>query len=329
MDDRTRRITPIFLFSLPRSGSTLTQRILATHAEIETVSEPWILLPFLYTRRRDGVYTEYGHRVAYEAIEDFCEGLPGGDEQYLAEIKEFTLRLYERRSHENARYFLDKTPRYHLVSAEIMRLFSDARFIFLWRNPLAIVASIIETWGKGRWNLFEFEIDMFEGLDRLVATYRESPDRAYSIRYEDLTAGGAAAWEKLFGQLGLRFDEAQMARFDEVSLPGRMGDQTGRKAYDALSQEPLDKWKKVLASPLRKWWCRRYLRWIGEDRLRVMGYESAALLRELDSIPARPGTVISDVVWMLLGRGGRLLEPWIIRDKLARLRRRKRLHTHS
>jgi hypothetical protein len=42
------RPTPLFLLSLPRSGSTLAQRILAAHAGIATTSEPWILLPYLY-----------------------------------------------------------------------------------------------------------------------------------------------------------------------------------------------------------------------------------------------------------------------------------------
>jgi hypothetical protein len=131
MNDVTTGITPIFLFSLPRSGSTLTQRILATHHAVETVSEPWILLPFLYSRVREGVYAEYGHRVAFEAIEDFCSELPGGSEAYLGEIKELALRLYRLRAKAGTQYFLDKTPRYHVISAEIVRLFDDARFVFL------------------------------------------------------------------------------------------------------------------------------------------------------------------------------------------------------
>jgi hypothetical protein len=42
------RPTAIFLLSLPRSGSTLAQRILAAHEGIATTSEPWILLPYGY-----------------------------------------------------------------------------------------------------------------------------------------------------------------------------------------------------------------------------------------------------------------------------------------
>lgn len=328
MTDATRRITPVFLFSLPRSGSTLTQRVLATHPAVETVSEPWILLPFLYTRIRDGVYAEYGHRVAFDAIEDFCAGLPGGAGDYLAEIKELALRLYARRARPETLLFLDKTPRYHLVAAEIIRLFTEARVIFLWRNPLAVIASLIETWGKGRWNIYEFEIDLFEGLERLVAAFREAGERAFAVRFEELATGEGDAWRRLFGHLGLEFDEAQSAQFSEVELPGRMGDPTGKKVYTTLSQEPLDKWKGVLASPIRKMWCRRYVRWIGAERLRIMGYDADALIGELNSIPSRPGTVVSDIARMAFGLAVRAFEPWIMRDKFLRLRRRRRIHSH-
>ena len=40
-------IRPIFIFSAPRSGSTLLQRVLAAHTQVATASEPWILLPLL------------------------------------------------------------------------------------------------------------------------------------------------------------------------------------------------------------------------------------------------------------------------------------------
>lgn len=322
-------ITPIFIFSLPRSGSTLTQRILATHPSVATASEPWILLPFLYSRIPNGVYAEYSHRVAFKAIEDFCADLPGGPSDYLEEVRELALRLYRRRAGPNARYFVDKTPRYYVISSEIMRLFPEALFVFLWRNPLAIIASIVETWGRGRWNLYEFDFDMFDGLEGLAATYGAAGDRAWSVRYEDLIAEGAEARERLFAQLGLAFDEARTAEFSRVALTGRMGDQKGIGAYSALSEQPTAKWKQTLAGPVRKMWCRRYLRWIGKDRLAIMGYDIDTLRQELDSIPTRFGTVASDILRMLFGLAVRTLEPWIVRDKLARLRRGDRLHAHS
>ena len=39
-------------------------------------------------------------------------------------------------------------------------MFPDAKVIFLWRNPLAVVASIVETWTKGKWNVDRWQGDL-------------------------------------------------------------------------------------------------------------------------------------------------------------------------
>src|SRR5436190_10218489 len=164
-------IRPIFLFSVSRSGSTLLQRVIAAHDGVATVSEPWLLIPHAYTLRPDGVRAEYIHRLLVSAIGDFVEELPNGLDDYRREIREFAIRLYEKAAGSDARYFVDKSP-YNLVADEIIRLFPDGKFIFLWRNPLSIMASIIETFHEGRWSPTVCRTDMFVGLPRLISAYR-------------------------------------------------------------------------------------------------------------------------------------------------------------
>jgi Sulfotransferase family len=138
-------INPIFIFSISRSGSTLVRRVIAAHNGVATVSEPWIPLPYLCALRSRGVRAEYEHGLMLTAIEDFCRELPAEEEDYRAELRSFVLRLYEKAADGEARSFLDKSPPYCLIAEEIMRLFPSGKFVFLWRNPLSIVASIIET----------------------------------------------------------------------------------------------------------------------------------------------------------------------------------------
>src|SRR5688572_7827725 len=133
---------PIFLFSLPRAGSTLVQRVIASHDDVHTVSEPWLLLPFLYALRTDGARAEYWHEAGAEALADFCGALPGGEDEYRAAVRELAERLYSAATPDGPRYFLDKTPHYHVIADEVMRTFPDAKFVFLWRNPLAALASL-------------------------------------------------------------------------------------------------------------------------------------------------------------------------------------------
>jgi len=292
---------PIFLFSLPRAGSTLLQRILGAHRDIATASEPWLLLPLLYSLKADGARTDYGHRLAVTGIEDLCALLPKGKEDYLAEIRETALRLYAKAAKREVRYFLDKTPRYHLIAREIISLFPDAKHVFLWRHPLATLGSFIEYFGQGRWNLYGYRVDLFDGIANLTTAFTQSQTKVHALRFEDLITSRDATLEKLFAYLELPFDATAADAFSQVKLPGRLGDAGGSTTYTQLEPEPLDKWKRTLRNPLRKRWARRYLEWIGAERLRVMGYSLETLLGELDGVPFSAQYVLSDLVRMSYG----------------------------
>jgi hypothetical protein len=323
------RPTPLFLLSLPRSGSTLAQRILAAHGAIATVSEPWVLLPYLYTLRERGIYAEYNHRALAQAVEDFCKVLPGGREDYIAEIGEFALRLYSKASPNDTRYFLDKTPRYHLISDEIFATFPDGKYLFLWRNPLAVAASIMETWAGGKWNLYRFKVDLFDGIESLIRTYEHHKDKVHAMRYEALVTEPEKAWSDVFRYLDLSFDRSVLEQFGCVELNGRKGDRSGTEEFVEISSEPLVRWRRTLNNPVRKAWCRRYLRWIGRERLTVMGYDLDGLLAELDSLPTSYQRIGSDVQRACWGLIRDLSEPKILEQKLSKLPAWNRIHVHK
>jgi Sulfotransferase family len=287
---------PIFLLSLPRSGSTLVQRVLASHDEISTTPEPWLLLPQVYAMRERGAYAEYGQIPASRAIREFAERLPNGDEDYRQELRRFILALYARASGGSGAYFLDKTPRYHLVLDDLFRIFPDARYVFLWRNPLAIVASIVETWAQGTWKLERWRTDLFDGLANMVDGFERHAELSCSVRYEQLITDPLRAWPLIFEHLGLQFEPSILDRFARVDLEARMGDRTGSRRYDALSREPLTRWRSTIVNPMRKRWCRRYLEWIGERRLAIMGYDKSELEGELDGVPTSLRLLGSDLV---------------------------------
>jgi hypothetical protein len=286
-------IRPIFLFSISRSGSTLIQRIIAAHEGVSTVSEPWLLLPHAYTLRRRGVDAEYVHPLLVTAIEDFCRELPRGEEDYVVELRRFILRLYAKAAEDGAAYFVDKSPPYCLIAEEIISIFPEAKFIFLWRNPLSVIASMIETWGP--WHPSFMNSDLFIGLPRLIAAHEANRNRSHAVRFEDLLGGGEAHWRSLTDYLEIGFQPEALRDFTRVELNGRMGDPTGRHRYSALSAEPAQKWKGTLTNPLRRAWCRRYLGFLGADRLAAMGYDREQLVQELDAEPASFDAFLPDL----------------------------------
>ena len=316
-------MTPLFIFSLPRSGSTLTQKILGTHPEITTVGEPWILLPYLYTLKEQGAYAEYGHHLAAQAIEQFCLELPNGKADYQAEIRALVLRLYDKVARNNqaastpAKYFLDKTPRYALVAEEIIQLFPEAKFILLWRNPLAIAASMMTTWSNNKWNLYRYRIDLFDGLANLVSIAEKYSDRLHILQYENLLLNPQVELQKICDYLDISFNQELLSRFSQTKLNPEIGDPTGINQYQRISREPLEKWKSILANPLRKTWSKKYLKWLGQDRLGLMGYDQNQLLDEIKQIPLNLQTLPFDLHRILRKTWKSPQEAWQIYNSLV------------
>ena len=277
---------PLFLLSLPRSGSTLVQRVLGAEPGVATVPEPWLMLPLLSILRREGVRADYWHESSADAISELVGRLDGGYEGWKAELRGFAERIYARAGGDGADYFLDKTPRYNLIAHELMELFPDARFVFLWRHPLAVTASLLETFRAGRFEPYHFGVDLYGGVGGLTRAWAAADSRCHAVRYEDLLAG-ERAWRDLYAFLGLEFDPAVLAALPAAQR-ATYGDPTGVAAYGSVSGEPLRKWREYLRGPLRKAWAQRYLRWIGEERMAAMGYDLAQSLADVESAAGGP-----------------------------------------
>jgi len=322
-------IKPIFLFSLPRSGSTLFMRIMGMHNDISTVYEPFILLPFLYALKNEGVYSEYNHEHTAVAIQDFCKNLPGGKEDYYKDVKRLVLNLYSKASKNGSVYFLDKTPNYFWIVDGIIKIFSDAKFIFLWRNPLSIVSSILKSWYDGYWNLYQHDAYLYEGVNKLISAYEKYANVSISIRYKDIVSDPISEWNRVFSYLGIKFDVEQLKNFTDFKSNARLAGEAEWHMYKEISQAPLSKWEKLLSNPIRKAWCRRYLRWIGEDRLAIMGYKLDELLHDLDHCSTSLSYFYSDIWRMPYGVLYRFFNAQIIKHNIQDLKSNKRIHIYK
>lgn len=291
---------PLFLFSLPRAGSTLTQRLLAAHPAISSAAEPWILLPFFGAVSGES-YADYDAGTARRAVSEFCRALPGGEALYRAEVARLAARLYDAMSKEGATYFLDKTPRYSLISEDILAAFPEARALLLWRNPLAVAASMIRSFSAGRWNLHHYRIDLYEGLDRLCRVCSRYPERFHVLQYEDLIEDCGGVLGSVFDHLGLENDPGVADRFDKVRFHGSMGDKTGSQSFSEVTSVARETWPKVFANPLRRRWAHGYLDWLGDERLALMGYSQAELRSALEASPVTLAGIGQDAARMTYG----------------------------
>lgn len=302
--------------------------MLAAHPQVVTSSESWALLPQIYALRKQGVFAEYGHGSLAVALEEFCSDLPGGREAYLKEIRDAVVAIFGRFACDDTHYFLEKTPRNSLIAQELIELFPESKFILLWRNPAAVAASMVETFGRGHWQLYDYKPDLYAGLESLLVIQQNYADRLCVVHYERMLEEPEAEWQRIFEYLELEYSPKVFEDFQTVDLKGRMGDQTGRARYNTISTEPLAKWRATMANPLRRHWLRRYLKWIGAERLSLMGYNLDELLEEIAEAPGSMRGLLDDVPRIIYGALDGLFELRIMKTKLKRLRDWPRVHGH-
>jgi len=274
----------------------LLQRVLAADTQISSVSEPWLLLPTVYALKKKGGSAEYSHVIANIALHDFIRELPNGKDDYLSAIGGAATELYRKAAKDkNARYFLDKTPRYALIADDVIKMFPDGKFIVLWRNPLSIIASMVEFWSSGKWDLARFDVDLYNGLANLIDSYRNNPEKYLAIQNEHFLKQPEKELKRISEYLGIEIDTDILNNFSEVKFDGKMGDTYGVKNYNAVDEAPLEKWKQTINNPLRKRWCRNYLQWLGKERLAVMGYDLDELLSEIDATEMTTRNLFADL----------------------------------
>lgn len=278
---------------------------MGNHQLIHTVSEPWVLLPLYDLVDNHGSFSDYGRRNTSLALTDLYQHLPGGYDDIYQNIESFYRSMYTQiclNEKKSARHFLDKTPRYHLVIDKIHHTFPDAKFIYLFRNPLSVVSSMLMTEPENVWSLYFFNVDLYKGLENLIHYQNVFADSSITMQYEDLLNSPAKEMNRLFEYLEIDVGDFSINLKSNPFLSGHMGDQTGPNKETQLDQHSLSKWKKVLNNPVRRSWCRCYIKWIGEERLDAMGYKMASLLKSLDELDVSlDGRSFQDIYRILFG----------------------------
>jgi len=311
--------SPIFLFSLPRSGSTLLQRVLMSHKDIASVAEPWLMLPFCYFYKKEGIVSEYSHVVAYDAFEDFIRNLPNGENDYYKALEQFAKTLYQNHCLNNEMYFLDKTPRYYNIIPEIAKIFPNAKFIFLFRNPIHIFASMINTWCNGRFKcLYSYHRDLNDGVRLISEGYELLKNKAYALQYEKFVINPKKYIKEISKYLEIDFDDNMLVNFSKQNTKGRMGDPTGVKKYKSINSYTLNKWKKTFNTSFKKSYLIKYIESLDETILNIQGYDKKVLLEEIKNLKVKHCICIRDRLDVLYANLIRIIKPTIWFGKRGR-----------
>ncbi len=264
----------IFLISQPRSGSTLTQRIIGAHSQIHTQSEPWIMLHPLNALKSNNIHAAYDMDLYIKGAMDFISHLPGKERHYKNILSDAYQNLYDSiLEQEKKSFFLDKTPRYYYIIEELASYFPKSKFIFLWRNPAAVLTSIVQTWSKADWyRLSEWKDDLLVAPRLMLNGITDLQDRAFVLRYEDLLMNPNALVKQVCKFLAVPFEE-KIIEYGKFTVPKwQYGDQLtiNQKMRPDISRA--NAWPTHLKNPQMWRIIYDYLNYLGSDLVSSMGY---------------------------------------------------------
>ena len=197
---------PIFVIGMPRTGTTLVDRILSSHPEVWSAGELQAMP--LAVKRAAGTQSrtvlDAGTVEAAAAEADL--GAIGRD------------YLERARSHAGAREagrFVDKFPGNFHYAAFIARALPQARIVCLRRHPLDTVLANFRNLFAISSRYYDYSYDLMDiaryyvRFDRLMALWRAAlPGRILELRYEELVADQEGQTRALLGHCGLAWDAA-------------------------------------------------------------------------------------------------------------------------
>lgn len=280
----------ILEISQPRAGSTLLQRIIGAHSQVHTTAEPWLMLHPLFALKQNGLEVVYNAKQGKNAMMDFCATLPGGYTTWVESIRKMTSHLYNAalQGKPESR-FLDKTPRYYFVINELRRVLPDAHYVFIIRNPLAVLSSIFDTWlEKEEWwktgSIHRFRYDLFVAPQLMLDAIEAMGNKAIRIQYETLVQYPEETVNDLCNKLDLPFENEMIEYGNKNRSMGRFGDQRSVNKHSKPTAEYLDRWTQKLVDPRRHMVAQAYLGTLGENLIARMGYNYTELQQKLKDV---------------------------------------------
>lgn len=187
--------TPIFIVGLPRTGTTLTDRILSSHSQVQSAGESQLLQMVL----RNGARA--GNQVGMNA-----ELIRLAARREPASVAAAYRQAMDHKIGDKA-FFIEKLPENILYLGFIAKAWPDARIVHLRRHPLdACFAMFKQSYFRFAYSLQDLAA-YYVAYDRLTKHWREVlGERVVELQYEELVADLEGQTRRMLDKLGLVFE---------------------------------------------------------------------------------------------------------------------------
>lgn len=203
---------PIFIIGMPRSGTTLVDRILGSHPAVKSAGELQnfaTILMDLSRQRSAELSQQEPDAVQLSTMIDFEEL----GRRYIESTRPATGKTA---------HFTDKLPLNFLYAGLIKRALPKAKIILLHRNPMDTIYAVYKTLFEG---VYPFSYDLDELTEyyiefrALVRHWQDAmPSVIHAVQYESLVTDPEPAIRDLLEHCGLSWDE-RCLNFDKDTSP--------------------------------------------------------------------------------------------------------------
>lgn len=204
---------PIFVVGMPRSGTTLVERILSSHSAVTSAGE----------LQNFGVQVKRLSASASAAVTD-ADTFLSAPRVNLAELGSAYIAS-TRPVTGGAPHFIDKLPHNFLYAGLIAKALPNARMICLRRDPVDTTLSNFRQLFALRSSNFGYSFDICDTaryyvlFDRLMSFWRERmPGRILEVAYEDIVDAQEAQTRRLLEHCGLAWEPACL-EFERNTAP--------------------------------------------------------------------------------------------------------------
>lgn len=234
---------PVFILGMPRSGSTLVERILGAHSSVTALDE----LPYL----SECIVTL---EQVFPELQPQFENLSNLKEEHFQHIRRTYLAAPEVTKVDSP-VFTDKMPENFAYIGFLLMAMPEARVVHTVRHPLATLWSCFQNdfdHGQGWSYDRDALVDYYNGYVTLMHHWEQLfPGKIHSIRYESLVSDFEVEARKLIDFCGLGW-EPQCMEF--YKSKGRVKTASNVQVHSPVHRKAIDKWQnyKDFLLPLEK-----------------------------------------------------------------------------
>lgn len=241
----------ILIGGVPRSGTTLVQRIVASHSLVSGGPEFDLVPQIVRLRNEFHAGIENGRISAY---------LNHGDVDRI--FRRFIESIFEKRLLQapGKRFISEKTPANAEVFAEMSAIFPDAKLILVVRDPRAIIASMLEVGRRMKKNRVaragfnrnvRLAVTYINQLWQAAAVAMQGNSNSHVVFYEDLVQATVPSVHALAALLGLEFEQSMIHISEYEASEFKMNEHLWydrERLRDSILPDALDKWRSQLSA---------------------------------------------------------------------------------